>query len=174
MDVELFKIQQIINQHIQIKAKFYTDLLPVAQAQLEKIKLPLESPVAVIGDASGSMEVAIRTATILSSLLTAICSAKLVFISFLSHQHANGQMYSQFKDANVPDVLQFKFNRERPDLTKIDNLIGLLSTGSSASFDNNLEPLQTEFQQNGIESVITRLVEKQDENAIPMETSVAN
>jgi hypothetical protein len=182
------------------KAKFYTDLLPVAQAQLEKIKLPLESPVAVIGDASGSMEVAIRTATILSSLLTAICSAKLnffndkvfeaafipktledvlslaivtkadgstanaaglvpyynakeviktfvmvtdeeenangttadgtstrffelfmkyrdeiypaklVFISFLSHQHAQGQMYSQFKNANVPDVLQVNNN----------------------------------------------------------------
>ncbi len=180
------------------KAKFYSDLLPLAQAQLEKIKLPLESPVAVIGDASGSMEVAIRTATILSSLLTAICSAKLnffndkvfepvfipktledvlslaiitkadgstanaaglvpyynakeiiktfvmvtdeeenangttadglstrffelfmkyrteiypaklVFISFLSHQHAQGQMYSQFKDANIPDVLQVK------------------------------------------------------------------
>ncbi|CAF1258574.1 unnamed protein product [Rotaria sordida] len=244
------------------KAKFYSDLLPVAQAQLEKIKLPLESPVAVIGDASGSMEVAIRTATILSSLLTAICSAKLnffndkvfepafvpktledvlslalitqadgstanaaglvpyynakeviktfvmvtdeeenangtiadgsttrffelfmkyraeiypaklVFISFLSHQHAQGQMYSQFVNANVPDVLQFKFNRERPDLTKIDNLIGLLSTGSSDSFDNSLDPLQVEFEQNGIESVITRLVEKQDENSMPMDVEM--
>ena len=178
------------------KAKFYTDLLPFAEAQLEKIKLPLESPVAVIGDASGSMEVAIRTATILSSLLTAICSAKLnffnsnvfqaafvpktledvltlalitradgstanaaglvpyydakeviktfimvtdeeenadgiiadgtrmrffdlfmkyraevypaklVFISFLNHQHSQGEMYSKFVEANVPDVLQ--------------------------------------------------------------------
>jgi hypothetical protein len=184
------------------KATFYSDLLPLAQAQLEKIKLPLESPVAVIGDASGSMEVAIRTATILSSLLTAICSAKLnffnsqvfeaafipktledvlslalvtkadgstanaaglvpyydakeviktfvmvtdeeenangkiadgtqtrffdlfmkyraeiypaklVFISFLNHQHDVGQMYSQFKNANVPDVLQVRFIRE--------------------------------------------------------------
>jgi len=244
------------------KAKFYSDLLPTAQAQLEKIKLPLESPVAVIGDASGSMEVAIRTATILSSLLTAICSAKLnffhdtvfepafipktiedvltlalvtqtagstanaaglvpyydakeviktfvmvtdeeenangkladgtttrffelfmkyraevypaklVFVSFLSHQHAQGQMYTQFKNANVPDVLQFKFNRERPDLTKIDNLLGLLSTGSSTSFDTNLEPLQAEFEQNGIESVITRLVTKQDENSVPMEVGL--
>ena len=180
------------------KATFYTDLLPVAQAQLEKIKLPLESPVAVIGDASGSMEVAIRTATILSSLLTAICAAKLnffnsavfppafvpktledvlslalvtqadgstanaaglvpyydakeviktfvmvtdeeenadgkiadgstmrfyelfmkyraevypaklVFISFLAHQHAQGQMYSRFVSENVPDVLQVR------------------------------------------------------------------
>jgi hypothetical protein len=192
------------------KAKFYSDLLPLAQAQLEKIKLPLESPVAVIGDASGSMEVAIRTATILSSLLTAICSAKLnffndkvfqpafipktledvlslaivtkadgstanaaglvpyydakeviktfvmvtdeeenangttadgsstrffelfmkyraeiypaklVFISFLSHQHANGQMYSQFKSANVPDVLQVKFKEKKTFFFKLN------------------------------------------------------
>jgi hypothetical protein len=175
---------------------FYSDLLLIAEAQLQKMKLPLESPVAVIGDASGSMEVAIRTATILSSLLTAICSAKLnffntavflptftpksiedvltlalttradggtanaaglvpfydgkeviktfvmvtdeeentdaqladgtatrffdlfmkyraeiypaklVFISFLPHQHDQGQMYSEFQTANVPDVIQ--------------------------------------------------------------------
>jgi hypothetical protein len=175
---------------------FYSDLLLIAEAQLEKIKLSLESPVAVIGDASSSMNVAIRTATILSSLLTAICSAKLnffntqmflptftpktiedvltlalstqangstanaaglvpyydakeviktfvmvtdeeentdaqladgtstrffnlfmkyrreiypaklVFISFLRHQHAQGQMYKEFQDANVPDVIQ--------------------------------------------------------------------
>ena len=175
---------------------FYSDLLAIAETQLGKIKLPLESPVAVIGDASGSMEVAIRTATILSSLMTAICSAKLnffntavflpaftpktiedvlelalttrasggtanaaglvpyydakeiiktfimvtdeeenadgriadgtthrfydlfmryrteiypaklVFISFLSHQHAQGQMYREFQRDNVPDVIQ--------------------------------------------------------------------
>jgi len=241
------------------KAKFYPDLLPIAQDQLEKIKLPLESPVAVIGDASGSMEVAIQTATILSSLLTAICSAKLnffnsavfppafvpktleevlslalvtradgstanaaglvpyydakeviktfvmvtdeeenadgqiadgarmrffdlfmkyraeiypaklVFISFLSHQHAQGQMYSQFVNANVPDVLQFKFNRQRPDLTKIDNLIGLLSTGSSESFVTNLEPLQVEFEQKGVEAVISQLLTKQDTSGVPMD-----
>ena len=35
----------------------------------------------VIGDASGSMEVAIRTSTIIASLLTSICSAKLVFFN---------------------------------------------------------------------------------------------
>lgn len=179
-------------------AKFYPDLLPIAEAKLQKIKLPLESPVAVLADASFSMEVAIHTATILSSLLTAICSAtltffhnvpfrpafvpktiedvimlalmteagpctanaialapyyeskeviktfimvsdeeentaiqlrdgkeirffdlfmkyraevypaKLVFISFLAHQHDKGQIYSQFVNANVPDVLQVR------------------------------------------------------------------
>lgn len=242
------------------KAIFYKDLLPAAQAQLEKIKLSLESPVAVIGDASGSMEVAIRTATILSSLLTAICSAKLsffnttvfgpafvpktledvlslamvtradggtanaaglvpyydakeviktfvmvtdeeenadgnladgsrmrfyelfmkyrsevypaklVFISFLSHQHAQGQMYSVFVANNVPDVLQFKFNRARPDLTKIDNLIGLLSTGVDNSTINNIEPLEAEIKEHGIEAVIARLIQSdKNELGAPME-----
>jgi hypothetical protein len=37
-----------------------------------------------------------------------IYPAKLVFISFLNHQHDVGQMYSQFKNANVPDVLQVR------------------------------------------------------------------
>ena len=63
------------------KSSCYADLLLIAEAQLKKIKLPLESPVAVLGDASSSMNVAIRTATILSSLLTAICSAKLSFFN---------------------------------------------------------------------------------------------
>ena len=184
-------------------ASFYAALLLIAEGQLQKIQLPLESPVAVLGDASGSMEVAIRTATILSSLLTAICSAKLnffntamfppqfspksiedvlklalttsasggtanaaglvpyyeskeviktfvmvtdeeenvdaqladgtstrffdlfmkyraeiypaklVFISFVPRQHDQGQMYSQFQSANVPDVIQVRIKNKR-------------------------------------------------------------
>jgi hypothetical protein len=188
------------NQHSDQskKSALYSNLIPVAEAQLQKIKLPLESPVGVLADASYSMEIAIRTATILSSLLTAICSAKLtffhgtmflpsftpknvedvltlalttnagggtgnaaalllyylnkeiiktfimvtdeeenesieladgtktrffklfmkyreevypaklVFISFLAHQHDQGQMYKQFQQANVPDVIQVR------------------------------------------------------------------
>ncbi|CAF0981750.1 unnamed protein product [Rotaria sp. Silwood1] len=258
--------RNVDNQHSAESSKmaFYSDLLVIAEAQLQKIKLPLESPVAVMGDASSSMNVAIRTATILSSLLTAICSAKLnffnnqmflpaftpktiedvltlalttrasgctanaaglvpyydskeviktfvmvtdeeentdarladdtstrffnlfmkyrteiypaklVFISFLRHQHAQGQMYKEFQDANVPDVIQFKFSGERPDLTKIDNLLGLLSTGSSDSFDDRVGKLQNEFQQNGMESVITKLLNQQEENStVPMEAEMA-
>jgi hypothetical protein len=41
--------------------------------------LSLESPIVVIGDASGSMEVAIKTSSIIAGLLTAITSAKLCF-----------------------------------------------------------------------------------------------
>ncbi|UJR17801.1 hypothetical protein I4U23_004700 [Adineta vaga] len=245
------------------KTALYSDLIPAAEAQLQTIKLPLESPVVVLADASYSMEIAIRTATILSSLLTAICSAKLtffhgeafqpaftpknvedvltlalttnvgggtanaaallpyylekeivktfimvtdeeenesielndgtktrffklflkyreevypaklVFISFLAHQHDLGQMYKQFLEANVPDVTQFKFNRQRPDLTKLDHLLGLLSTGSSELFDDRVARLQDDFQQNEVDTVITKLLNKQEENAVSMESEMA-
>jgi hypothetical protein len=60
-------------------------------------------------------------------------------------------------------------------LTKIDNLIGLLSTGSTDdSFDSNLEPLQAEFQAHGVEPVITRLLTKKDASSVPMEVETAS
>jgi hypothetical protein len=81
------------------KAQFYFDLSDIAQAQLKKIKLSVESPVAVLGDASRSMGVAFRTAHVLSSLLTTICSAKLTFFNekmFLPAKHPE----------TIEDVLQ--------------------------------------------------------------------
>lgn len=203
-------------------ASFYAALLLIAEAQLQKIQLPLESPVAVLGDASGSMEVAIRTATILSSLLTAICSAKLnffntamfppqftpksiedvlklalttsasggtanaaglvpyyeskeviktfvmvtdeeenvdaqladgtstrffdlfikyraevypaklVFISFVPRQHDQGQMYSQFQSANIPDVIQVRIKKSKSSFRCFIFIISF----SSNSVDN--------------------------------------
>ena len=47
-------------------------------------RLDIESPVAVIGDRSPSMGMAIRTSTIIASLLCAIAKAEL---SFFSHQN---------------------------------------------------------------------------------------
>lgn len=80
------------------KSMLYSNLIPAAETQLRTIKLPLESPVVVLADASYSMEIAIRTATILSSLLTAICSAKLTFF--------HGEMFEPaFSPKNVEDVL---------------------------------------------------------------------
>jgi hypothetical protein len=80
------------------KSVLYPDLISVAEAQLRKIKLPLESPVGVLADASYSVEIAISTATILSSLLTVICSAKLTFF--------HGEMFiPSFTPKNVEDVL---------------------------------------------------------------------
>ena len=44
-------------------------------------RLKLESPIVVVGDRSGSMQVAIRTSTIIASILTALTQAKLVFFN---------------------------------------------------------------------------------------------
>ncbi|BFZ09851.1 hypothetical protein BsWGS_12890 [Bradybaena similaris] len=63
----------------EVSDNFLTRLIAIAEQRLKSISLNLESPIVVMGDASGSMEVAIRTSTIIASLLTAICSAKLVF-----------------------------------------------------------------------------------------------
>ncbi|XP_064628385.1 uncharacterized protein LOC135487986 [Lineus longissimus] len=83
----------------ETKAPFYKDLVAVAEKKLKELSLPLEPPILVIGDMSSSMDVAIRTATIISSLLTAITSAKLVFFN-----HTN--MDAPKAPSNVEEVLQ--------------------------------------------------------------------
>ena len=46
-----------------------------------RCSLPLDSPVVVIGDRSQSMEVAVRTSTIIAALMAALADAKLVFFN---------------------------------------------------------------------------------------------
>ena len=210
-------------------------IIPIAESRLKSFKSTLPEPVAVLGDASGSMEVAIKTSTIISSLLTAICDAKLsffnsnsfepslnpknvsqvlelahrtraenctspaaalvpycekqeviktfiivtdeeentnavhkekswrffelfkeyrqkvypatlIFVSFLSTQHAVGQMYRQFLNDKVEDVMQFKFSRERPDLTKLDSILGSICSRSSQSFSGYVEKIESELK----------------------------
>ncbi|XP_019623383.1 PREDICTED: uncharacterized protein LOC109469324 isoform X1 [Branchiostoma belcheri] len=219
------------------KASFFDLLIPLAEKRLHEISVPLEPPVVVIGDASSSMGVAIRTSTIIASLLTAITSAKLVFfngsnfepdvlpetipqvldvattvqasgctapaaslqpfydrkevvktfiivtdeeentnsqggyrfaplfkkyseevypakmvfVSFLRGQHAEGQMVRELKQQNF-DPLQFKLDSSRPDLTKLDNLLGLLSMGSQ-SFDAQVTEMEEVLTQKGLEAI---------------------
>jgi hypothetical protein len=218
----------------------YSHLIPIAEANLTNFKSTIASPVVVIGDASGSMSVAIRTATIISSLLTAICSAKLtffntmdfqakvdpktinevldvaystradggtapaaslvpyfdekkvvktfimvtdeeenedgvtadgrrwrffelfmeyrklvypaslIFVSFLGSQHSQGQMYGQFVRENVTDVLQFKFAGVKPDLTKLDSILGSICSKSSQTFSGHVEKLESDIKTNGL------------------------
>ena len=191
-------------------------LLSVADSRLLSFRLKLEEPVAVLADGSGSMEVAIKTSAIITSMLTAICRARLlifrdkstavdipprtvadvlhfgehcrahggtspasamadlltipeapktiiivtdeeenvswanqsfrqvfdtyystryparlVFVSFLA-PGIDGQMFSEFKRSSPGlvaenKVLQFRFDRARPDLTKLDDLLGWLA-----------------------------------------------
>eukprot|EP01115_Flamella_aegyptia_P006852 TRINITY_DN28445_c0_g1_i1.p1 TRINITY_DN28445_c0_g1~~TRINITY_DN28445_c0_g1_i1.p1 ORF type:complete len:538 (+),score=208.64 TRINITY_DN28445_c0_g1_i1:209-1822(+) len=64
-----------------IQAPFFQKLMPIAEKRLQTIDLALESPVVVIGDGSYSMDVAIRTATVIASVLTALCGADLKFFN---------------------------------------------------------------------------------------------
>lgn len=57
--------------------KLYERLLNLAEEKLHTYKLNLESPVAIFGDGSGSMEVAIKTSSIIMSVLCAICNAEM-------------------------------------------------------------------------------------------------
>ena len=223
-------------------------VIPIAELRMKTFKSTLESPVAVLGDASGSMEVAIRTATIISSLLAAISAAKLtffnhenfegklndpknlndvlqlayetkasgstapaaslvpyydkkeiiktfiivtdeeenadgrtsdgqrwrffklfmdyrqqvypaslIFVSFLSSQHSQGQMYSHFIRENGPDVLQFKFDRSRPDLTKLDSILGVLCSKSSESFSGRVERIESDLKMLGLARTFEKL-----------------
>ena len=202
----------------------------------------MESPVVVIGDRSGSMEVAIRTSTIIASLLTAICSAKLVFfddknmeapfiptnieevlemavtintggctapaaclwpiyskkevvktfimvtdeeenapfegyrfaplfkkyreevyqarlvfVSFLRSQHAEGQMVRELHQAGVTEnVMHFNFNQNKPDLTKLDKLFGLLSSETD-DFEEKVKAKEDDIRADGVNKVLQGL-----------------
>nr|KAG5704322.1 hypothetical protein BaRGS_012631 [Batillaria attramentaria] len=222
------------------KACFLPRLIRLAEPRLTSIQLPLEAPIVVIGDASGSMGVAIRTSTIIASLLTAICSARLVFfntenrdapflpetveqvlelavttqaaggtapaaslwpfyerkevvktfimvtdeeensnchghrfaplykmycdevyparlvfVSFLRSQHASGQMVNELKGLGY-NPLQFRLEGTRPDLSKLDNLFGLLSA-ASATFDEELEETEKKIKTDGVAKVFDAL-----------------
>ena len=81
----------------------YSLLIPRAEADLSKFKVTVASPVAVLGDASSSMSVAVRTLPIIASLLATICSAKLTFFH-------SGNFEAKLRDPkNVSDVLEIAY-----------------------------------------------------------------
>ncbi|KAL6056360.1 Ubox domain containing protein [Balamuthia mandrillaris] len=191
---------------------FFEQLIPIAERRLRSLTLPLEPPVVVCGDASYSMDVAIRTATIIGSLLTALTNAdltffnvklfrapvmprtvdevlevatttkadgltapgcciweyykkkevvkffvivtdeienepfngeffgqlfykyhqevypaKIVFVSFLENPTQKGRMVQSLENLGF-NPLQFRLDSRRPDLTKVDTLLGILSS----------------------------------------------
>jgi len=68
--------------------KFVDKLLPYAERQLKEISVPRadDMRIAVMGDASGSMEVAIKTASIVGSLLSVAFQADLSFFDTDSYE----------------------------------------------------------------------------------------
>lgn len=209
--------------------EFFDLMIPLAQRRLEAIKLNLEAPCVVLGDASYSMDVAVRTATIIASVLTILTAAelkffhvavldppkpvknvqdvievaeavkadqltapacallpyyerrmpvkcfvvvtdeienekfgeyyfphlfkkyyeevypaKVVFVSFLDSAATakKGRMVTALEAMGI-DVMTFRLDGARPDLTKLDTLLGILSS-ENANFHNFVQSLSTE------------------------------
>lgn len=89
---------------------FYQLLLPIAERRLKAIKLPLEPPVVVFGDASYSMDVAIRVSTIIASLLTVLADADIFFFNVNSFAPPQ-------QPATIPQVLDVALNTKADGLT---------------------------------------------------------
>ena len=59
-------------------------------------------------------------------------NCELVMVSFLRNMAAETQMMACLRQAGVPGsvISQFKFSQSKPDLTKIDAMLGLMSSGT--------------------------------------------
>lgn len=211
----------------------YKFLEPAADKRLRSLHLALESPVSVLGDASFSMDVAIRCATIIGSVLTLLTNAdlkffhsecfepvvaprtvaqvlqvatetkatgltapactlvdyynkkkivkffivvtdeienekyqgqyfpslflkyhkevypaKIVFVSFLDGPTEKGRMVQALENMGLVP-LQFRLDANRPDLQKLDSLLGLLATESS-TFTSQISGMATKLQGCGL------------------------
>ncbi|ARF09941.1 hypothetical protein Indivirus_6_7 [Indivirus ILV1] len=73
---ELMKRIQLLKDE-QKSTSLVNKLLEIAETKLCNYQINIEQPIVVFGDASGSMDVAIRTSSIITSILVKICQAKM-------------------------------------------------------------------------------------------------
>lgn len=92
------------------KSSLYDKIIPIAEERLKEISLELEQPVVVLGDASFSMDVSIRTATIISSVVSALVEADLKFFNIKSYS-------PDIQPKTALDVLKVTSNTKAEGLT---------------------------------------------------------
>lgn len=223
---------------------FYQKLIPIAEKRLSQYNIPLEPPVSVAGDASASMQVAIETATIIASLMTALIKADLVFFNhkplrppivpktiddvlsvatfvkangatspasalyplyakkeknkfliFVTDEEENspykgmffadllkkyldevnpeakvlfmsfieqndpGMMVTELKSKLKLDCLQLKLSKKRPDLTKLDSFLGVLSAEGSF-FESEITAYSRVFDFCGLKKCLSCIGDK--------------
>ncbi|MCJ7638010.1 MAG: hypothetical protein MUO21_11015, partial [Nitrososphaeraceae archaeon] len=73
-------------------------LLEIAETKLCGYKLDIDQPVVVLGDASGSMDVAVKTSSIITSILVKVCNAKM-------HLFRDKDEFIEHPPTNVSEVL---------------------------------------------------------------------
>lgn len=116
---ELMKrIQMLIESSDTNSIKLVNKLMEIAENKLTGYQIAIDQPVVVLGDASASMDVAIRTSSIITSILTKACNAKL-------HLFRNKDEPIAIPPANVKEVL---------------NMMALFKAGSSTAPAASLYP----------------------------------
>lgn len=102
IDIPYTKIVQIIVNVSNKTSKIIKELTQYTQSKLEEYKLNLPTPISILCDASGSMEVCVKTSGIITSLLCAIAgnTCKLYVFKDKNYSIAN-------PPKNVRDVLNF-------------------------------------------------------------------
>eukprot|EP00818_Percolomonas_sp_WS_P007166 CAMPEP_0117437556 /NCGR_PEP_ID=MMETSP0759-20121206/1584_1 /TAXON_ID=63605 /ORGANISM="Percolomonas cosmopolitus, Strain WS" /LENGTH=668 /DNA_ID=CAMNT_0005229191 /DNA_START=19 /DNA_END=2025 /DNA_ORIENTATION=+ len=89
---------------------FFEKLIPIAEKKLREIDLPLENPIVVLGDSSYSMDVSIRTSTIIASLISVLTKCELKFF--------NTRSFAPEKEfSNVQEVIELSLNQKADGLT---------------------------------------------------------
>lgn len=205
-------------------------LMPIAEKRLNTMSLDLEPPVVVAGDASFSMDVAVRTATVIGAVISLLADesqlkffhvdcfdppiqpqtirevvqvaeqvkadnmtapgcliepylkekkivkcfvmvtdevenvkhgnsyfpelfaqyykevypAEIVFVSFLENVNRKGRMVQALESIGISPI-QFRLDGRRPDLTKLDSLLGVISLRSSTMYEE-IERLAESFK----------------------------
>lgn len=234
-----------------MNTSFYSKLLPIAEKRLDEIQLILESPVVIFGDASYSMDCAIRTSTIIASVVAALTDAelkffnvksfasktnpktvaqvlevttttkaygltapactlvdyynnkkpvklfvmvtdeienqkfngtyfaqlfyryyrdvypaKLVMVSFLENPQEKGRMVKSLENLGI-DVLQFRLDSKRPDLTKLDKLLGMLSSETAFFVDKAYEVAEI-LKKEGLDAAVKKVKEVKRREKAPV------
>jgi hypothetical protein len=96
---ELMKRIQSFKKDDTIDKNLMNKLMSIASDDLQKYDIKIEQPVVVFGDASSSMDVAIRTSSIIMSILCSLCNAKM-------HLFRTGDEFIKNAPRNVTDVIQ--------------------------------------------------------------------
>jgi len=236
------KLMERLMYFDSLSLPFASMLLPTAEECLRSIQLSLEPPVYCFGDASYSMDVAIRCSTIIGSVLASLTNAELrffndrvielektprttrevmdtvktiradgmtapacslwqlyrervkakfiimvtdevenvksedfywptlyeryvrevapdctaVFISFLGGAAEKGRMVRALESMGINKIIQFRLEGARPDLTKLDTILGLLAA-ECKQFPQQVQALVDAFGIGGLTGILERL-----------------
>ena len=102
-NIEYYSIASVIMEkhnksNQNCRDKLTNNLIKIAENKLNQYMINIEQPVVVFGDASGSMDVAIKTSGIIMSILCKVCNAKM-------HLFRNKDEEIKTPPKNVNDVL---------------------------------------------------------------------